>query len=164
MGLAAPHLGQDPPDRLVRSREGVCEAGAVADGADEIDQHHVEAAPTDLGADEESALGIERHRHRGLADPAALRLAPLQQPVGLEVAHDHRDGLRREPGQAGDLGLGERAVPPHQGQDQPFVLQAHSGLIRSPLQRRADRQRRLVAQAIALRRHRFSRGWFAWDF
>ena len=44
---------------------GVADAGAVADAADEIDQHDVEAAPPDLGAEEVGALGVERERHRG---------------------------------------------------------------------------------------------------
>ena len=117
-------------------------------------------APMKKAPSGSSDIGTE-----GLADPAALRLAPLQQPVGLEVAHDHRDGLRRQPGQAGDLGLGERAVPPNQRQDQPFVLKAHSGLNRSPLQRRADRQRRLIAQGYrSPAASVLPGGWFAWDF
>ena len=70
----------------------------VADAAGKVDEDEVEAAPPHLGAEEVGALRVERHRHRRLAHPPALRLAAPEQAVGLEVAHDDRDGLRREAG------------------------------------------------------------------
>ena len=74
-------------------------------------------------------FGIEREGHRGLADPAALRRLLQQQPVGLELPHDDRDGLRRQPGQPRDLGLGEAAVAADQREDQPLVVEPHAGLV-----------------------------------
>ena len=137
-------LGADPADRLARGGVGVADAGAVADAADEIDQHEVEAAPAHLDAEEEGALGVERERHRGLPDAAALRLAAAEQVVGLEVAHDDGDGLRREAGHPRDLGLGQRAVAADKAEHQPLVLRAHAGLIGATLQR----QRRFVAGVL----------------
>ena len=92
---------------------------------------NVEAAPPDLDADEEGALGVERQRHHRLADPPALRLAAPEQAVGLEVAHDHRHRLRRQPGHPRDLGLGQRPVPADEAQHQPLVLRPHPGLVRA---------------------------------
>ena len=133
--LALRHLGPDQPDGVARHGEGVGRAALAPDPAGEVDQHEVETAPPDLGAEEVGAVRIERHRHRRLPDPPALRLAPPQQPVGLEVPHDHRDGLRRKPGHPRDLGFRQRPVPPHQAQHQPLVLRPHPGLVRAALQR-----------------------------
>ena len=133
--LAGGDLGPDPADRVARRREGVARGGAVADAADEVDEHDLEAAAADLGAEEEGALRIERQRHQRLADPAALRLAAADQPVGFEMAHDHRDGLRREAGHPRDLGLRERPVTADQAQDQALVLLPHAGLVRAAPQR-----------------------------
>ena len=49
--------------------------------AEEIHQHEVAAAPADLQAEPEGAVGIEREGHRRLADAAALGIAAQKQPV-----------------------------------------------------------------------------------
>ena len=119
----------DELDRLARRRVAV---GMLQHGrarCREIDQHQFGAAPADLQAEEERAFGIERHRDRGLADLAAHRLLAQQQAVVLELAHDDRDGLRREPGHAGDVGLGQAAVLAHQRQHQALVVVAHAALV-----------------------------------
>jgi hypothetical protein len=131
--LEPAHRRDDRRDRLVRARKGVVLAHLVPDRAEEVDHHHIEAAPPDLGAEKVGAVRVERMRHRRLADLPALRLAAHEQVVGLELAHDHRNGLRRQPGHAGDLGLGERAVPADQRHHQPLVLLAQLGLADRPL-------------------------------
>ena len=123
----------------------------VADAADEVDEHDLEAAPPDLGAEEVGALGVERHRHERLADPAALRLPAAQQPVGLEVADDHRDRLRREPGHPRDLGLRQRPVAADEAEHQPLVLRPHPGLVRAPRQRRRRSSSRVSSVSIRIR-------------
>ena len=86
---------------------GVARGGA--DAADQVDEHDVAAPPADLQAEREGAVRIEGEGHRRLADPAALAALLDDEPVGLELAHDHRDGLRRQPGQARDLRLRQAA-------------------------------------------------------
>ncbi len=73
--------------------------------------------------------GIERHRDRGLADLAAHRLLAQQQAFLLELAHDDRDGLRRQPGHARDVGFGQAAVLAHQRQHEPLIVVAHAALV-----------------------------------
>ena len=62
----------------------------------EIDQHEIAAAPPDLQAEREGALGIERHRDGRLTDAAAQRRLALQEPVGLQPIHDRRGRLHRQ--------------------------------------------------------------------
>ena len=107
----------------------IADAGVAPDAAGEVDEHRLEAPASDLRADEEGALGVERHRNQRLADAAALRLAAAEQAVGLEMAHDDRDRLRREAGHPSDLRLGERALAANDAEHQPLVLGAHAGLV-----------------------------------
>ena len=51
----------------------------------------VRRPPPDLQPEEIRPVRVQRHRHRRLADPAPHRLAPQQQPVLLQRAHDHAD-------------------------------------------------------------------------
>ena len=52
-----------------------------------------------------------------------------QQAFLLQLAHDDRDGLRRQPGHARDLGLGEAAVLADQRQHEALVVVAHAALV-----------------------------------
>ena len=99
------------------------------DCADEIDQHQFCAAAPDLQAKEERAFRIERHRDERLSDTAAHRLLARQQVVRLQHAHDDRDRLRRKPGHAGDIRLGETAMLAHQRQHHTLVVVAHTALV-----------------------------------
>jgi hypothetical protein len=101
----------------------------VPDGADEIDHDDVEAAAADLGAEKVGAVRVQRQRDRRLADPPPARLAAAEQVVGFELAHDHRDGLGREPGHPRELGFGQAAVTPHEREDEPLVLRPDARLV-----------------------------------
>lgn len=115
------------------SRPGIGPVQRTALTADEIHEHKIGRTPPDLEAEGIGSVRIERHRDRRLADAAALRLAALEQPVLLERAHDDRDGLRRQSGQARDVGLGQRAMPANQRHHQPFIVGAHAGLARTAM-------------------------------
>ena len=110
----------EPSDLLVKGarREGehvlgrrirIAEAGAATDRAGEIDQHEIARPPPDLQAQGEGAFGVDRDRHRRLADPAAQRRLALQQSFGAEAVHDGGGGLHREPGHARHFDLRQLA-------------------------------------------------------
>jgi hypothetical protein len=101
----------------------------AAHPAQKIDQRQIRRPPPDLEPQKERAIGRQRHRHRGLADLAAHRLAAQQKAVRLQRAHDDRDGLRRKARHPRDVGFGQRAVLAQQRQHQPFVMRPHSRLI-----------------------------------
>src|SRR5208337_2911457 len=64
-----------------RKRKGA--VGALSDDAAEVDEDEVAAASADLETERKGAIGIERHRDRGLADPAPQRRLTLQEAVRL---------------------------------------------------------------------------------
>ena len=107
-------------------------ADLPANAADEVHEHDVGAAAADLQAEGIDGIGIEPHRHGGLADLAAHRLAAHQQALGLQHAHDDGDGLGGQAAAPGDIGLRQAAVPTHQRHDQPLVIGAHAHLVGAP--------------------------------
>jgi hypothetical protein len=109
----------------------VGQPGPCHDRAHEIGQHQFRTAPPDLQPEEEGPVRGEGDRHRGLPHLAPHRLSLAQQPLGLECAHDDRDGLRRQPGQPGDPRLGQRPVLADDGQDEPFVMVADTDQVRT---------------------------------
>jgi len=102
---------------------------APPDAAAKIDQHQIAAAPADLEAERIGAVRIERHRNRRLADPAAQRRLALQEPVRLQPVHDRRRRLHRKSRQSRHLDLGQRPEAPHEGEQQPLVVEPDAGLI-----------------------------------
>jgi len=74
-GQQVRHLPFGEGEDLFGRGIGIDHAASRADAGGEIHQHQVTAAPTDHEAEPESAVRIERIRHRWLADTAALRLA-----------------------------------------------------------------------------------------
>src|SRR5271165_7560867 len=76
-----------------RRRKGEGAAGAPTDRPAEIDENEIATPPADLEAERVGAVGIERHRYRGLADAAAQRRLALQQAVRLQPIHDRRSRL-----------------------------------------------------------------------
>ena len=132
---------RDEFDGLARRRVAIGKLQHGPDGAEEIDQHQLGAAPADLQAEEERAFRVERHRDRGLADLAAYRLVAQQQAFVLQLAHDDGDGLRRQSGQPRDLGLGEAAMAAHQRQRQALIVVAHPALVGAAVVAFGDRSR-----------------------
>ena len=104
----------------------------VADMAEKIDQHQIAASPSDLEAEGEGTFGMQAEGDGRLAHPAPLGIAAQKQPVLLQPADDARGGLDREPGQPGDLDLGQAAVAADQGKDQALVVEADAVLIAPP--------------------------------
>ena len=94
-----------------------------------IDQHQIDRPPADLQPEKERTLRHQPHRHRGLADPAAHRFAAHQQPVGFQPADNHRNRLRRQAGQPGNIRFRQRIVPPYDAQHQPLIVGAHAALV-----------------------------------
>ncbi len=122
-------------------RIGIGLVQELEDLAGEVDQVEIDAAPADLQPEAQRALGVQRVRHQRLADLAAQRLAAQQQAIGLERIGDDRDGLRRQPGHAGDIGLGQVAVAADQRQHQALVVEAHAGLVGAARGSRRPRSR-----------------------
>ena len=114
---------------LARRRVAVGILQHRADIAEKIDQHEFGAPAPDLQPDEIGAVGIERHRDGWLADLSAHRRLAQQQAFLLELAHDDRDGLRRQPRHARDVGLGEAAVLADEREHEALVLVAHAALV-----------------------------------
>ena len=135
-GAQALDAGADEIDGLARRRIAVGILQHGADVAEEIDQHQLGAAAADLQAEEIGAVGIERHRDGWLADLAAHRRLAQQQAFVLQLAHDDRDGLRRQPGHAGDLGLGKAAVLADERKHQALVVVAHAALVGAAMVKR----------------------------
>ena len=121
-------FGEQPHGVLGR-RIAIGIAHRAAHAADEIQQHEIGAAAADLQADGKRAIGIERQRHRRLADLALLRFLFQQQPVGFELLDDDRHRLRRESGKARDLGLRQAAMAADQRQRQALIIETHPALI-----------------------------------
>ena len=128
-------------------RKGVGQPLARPDRADEIHQHELDRAPADLQAEREGAVGIEPHRDRRLADPAAARLFAQDQFLCLEHSHDDRGGLRREACAPRDVGLGQFPVAANERQHRAFVMGAKAGLVGAAHARLADAGRKLAARA-----------------
>ena len=92
---------------LLRIGIAVFEGFAAADLAHEVHRQHVQAAPPDLDAQRERAVRVERDRHGGLPDAAAQPLLLDYQAVFQQTVDDHRGGLRAQPRESGDVGLGQ---------------------------------------------------------
>ena len=114
---------------------------ALAHPASEVDQQPIGASPTDLDADGKRAIRVQRQRHRRLAYPTPQRRLAHQQAVFIQPRGDQPDGLRGEPGQARQLGLGRAAVSAQRLQHHALVELAHADLVRATLAqaRRGDR-------------------------
>ena len=101
----------------------------AANAADEVHQDDVEAAPPDLDAEREGAVGIERQRDGGLADATAFERFAAKQSVALELADDLGDGRRRQSGEPGNRGARQGTVLADERQDEPLIVEAYAGLI-----------------------------------
>jgi hypothetical protein len=101
----------------------------TADAADKIHQDELRASPADLQAEGKRSFRIERERHRGLSDAAALGLLPEQQTVRLQLLHDDLNRRRGEPRLARNVGLGQGPVMTDQREDEPLVVEPNAGLI-----------------------------------
>ena len=78
-------------------RGGVGEGamGPTPDCPAKIDQHEIATAPADLEPERKGAVGIKRHRNRGLSDATAQRGLALQEAICLQSIHDRRSRLHR---------------------------------------------------------------------
>jgi hypothetical protein len=86
-------------------------------------------APADVDADRERAVRVERDRHRGLADLAALGREAPHQTVGLEPLGDGLHRGRGEMGQPCEVGLRQVAVQADRLQHHPLVELAHAHVV-----------------------------------
>ncbi len=73
-----------------RRGKGERSVRTLADGAAEVDEHEIAAAPADLEAERKGAVRIERHRDGRLSHAPAQRRLPLQKSVRLQPIHDRR--------------------------------------------------------------------------
>ena len=97
--------------------------------AGEVDQQPVGAAPADLDADRKSPVRVQRQRHRGLADASSHRLMAQQQIVFFQPGRDQAYGLRSEPGQARQIGLGQAAMGADGLQHHPLIELPHADVV-----------------------------------
>src|SRR5262249_16903156 len=121
--LSRPQVTRDGLKALLEEEHGLLgrrvaerAMGRPANAAGEIEQHKIGAGAADLEAERVRAIRVERYGHRRLPDPTPLRLLLEHQTVGLELPDDHRDGLGRKSGQAGDFRLRQAAVPANERQ------------------------------------------------
>ena len=110
-------------DHLGRRREGVGPVDGVPHVAGKVHQHQVARAPTHLEPDRECTVGIELEWNQWLANLAALRGAPPEQAIRLELTHDHRHRLGRKAGKARHLGLRQLTVQPDERQDEALIVE-----------------------------------------
>ena len=66
--------------------------------------------------------------------------------VSFKLPDNHRNGLRRKPGEPGDFGLGQAAMPADEREGQAFIVKAHAVL------RGATGQRWALAQNLPANR------------
>ncbi len=142
----------DEIDSFARRRVAVGISKHGAHIAEKVDQHEFGASAADLEAEEVGALGIERHRDGRLADLSAHRLHAQEKAFFLKFPHDDRNGLRRKSGHAGDVGLGQAAVLPDQGEHQALVAIAHAALVGATVELAFRRFRRTVPGAAGFHR------------
>jgi hypothetical protein len=114
-----------------------------AHAAPEIRKDEVRAAAADLEPHGEGAFGVEAHGNAGLAHAPALRLSAPDQAFALQLAQDHRHGLRRQARRARQVASRQRAVALERRQDQPLVVVAQALLVR------AGAQARMMPDSIA---------------
>ena len=86
-----------------------------------VDDDVATAKPIEIRHAPEPTAAIV-YRQEDLADTAPPRLATQQKLVRRRAVDDRGDRLRRQPGQMGELDLGQLAVQADQRQDQPLVI------------------------------------------
>ena len=124
-------LGQKAGDG-VRRRIGIGFLALRAQPPGGVDQHQIDTLPADIQPVGQDPVGVQHHRDRGFADLAPLRLPSQQKPVAFQSADDDGNGLGRQVRAPRDLGTGQCAMTQDQRKDQPFVVIAHTGLVRAP--------------------------------
>ncbi len=122
------HRRLDEDHEVLRGGELVGLVNGPPDIAGEIEKDQVARAPAHLEADREGAIGVELEGHQRLAHLAALRRAPPQQAIGLELADDDGHRLGRQTGEPCHFRLGQPAVQPHQRQHQALIIKANAAL------------------------------------
>ena len=157
-------LAQECRD-LFRRRIGVEMAAPRPHRAREIHEIKVAAAPADLEAEGEGSVGIERKRHRWLADPAAPRAAPQEKGIRFEPVDDRRHRLGREARESCNLSLRKPAMTANEREDEALIIEPHPALVGAAVAiGRARRSRsgksRFVGELGRILAHRGSRGSF----
>ena len=74
----------DEGQQMIRMRVAIGPVPLLADLAGKIHEHDVGAAAADLDAKGKGGVRIDEHRHGGLPDAAADRLAAHQEFVAFE--------------------------------------------------------------------------------
>ncbi|MDT4807858.1 hypothetical protein FQZ97_407120 [compost metagenome] len=110
-------------------RKFVADRVVLAHPRRKVDQQPLGAAPPELDADGEGAVGVQRQRHRGLADAPAHAALLDDEAVVLEPRGDEADGLRAQAREPREVGLGQAGVHAQRLQHHALVELAHAHLV-----------------------------------
>ena len=150
---------RDGGQQLVHVGKVVMHDVTITHPRGEVDQQPLGAAPAHLDADGERAVGVQRQRHRRLADAPAHAVLLDDEPVFLEPRGDEPDGLRAQPGEPREVGLGQARVNAQRLQHRAFVELAHADLVGAAKPQQVGRARGGVRIRHAPPRATARRSW-----